>query len=563
MVPVRSYQSGQHLNASEIKRGFGRRLTIVIVTIMIAVFSIASTFIILKALQARNAESEKLATAANSLSQALDREVTRAYALLVGLESSPALHDGNLQAFHKQLTETTVPEGAWLTLSSKEKVLLHSRFPFGTTLPSLSDFTPQPAFLERIDTLEFSLTGRVQSIMLNATLVTVNTKVHNHNGEWQYFLTTVLSDQRFTSIMKQQRNPLNLTGAIYDQNNNGIVSVRGEDVVIGPQMAGPVSATLSATPASVAMSGLTHADDPEGIPSLIAFSRSELTQWTVTTSISRADLDGPLFETLRLLAITGMMLMLAGGGALLYLRHAIETPIDLLETSVAEADETVERLTRRLLETQEDEHQRIARELHDSTAQHLVGALLGVMSIENKVSSDKAAGLVMKDVKSSIELALNELRTFSYLLHPRDLGERGLAITLKGFVQGFIERSGLRGEVSIDPAVDDLPFELQRTLLRIVQEALANVYRHAKATYVSVTVEIGPKNLVLTIQDNGQGSKAKRFEDADINDGVGIPSMRGRLIAFGGELTIDISTTGTIIRATIPRGAEHENTPRL
>lgn len=553
-MPTRYRRSGRHPNANEIKQGFGRRLTIVIVTVLVAVFSVASTFVILKALQARNAESEKLATASNSLSQALDREVARAHALLVGLESSPALHADNLQEFHKQLTETSVPEGAWLTLSSKEKVLLHSRFPFGTPLPSLSEFTPQPAFLERIDTLEFSLTGRVQAVALDATMVTVNMKVPGPDGGWRYFLTTVLSDQRFASIMKQQRNPSNLAGAIYDQNNNGIVSVRVEDVVVAPQMAGPVSAALSATPASVAMTGLIYADDPAGVPSLVAFNRSEFTQWTVTTSISRADLNGPLFEALRYLAITGLALMLAGGGALIYLRRAIETPIDLLEKSAAEADETVERLTERLLQVQEDEHQRIARELHDSTAQHLVGALLGVMGIESKVSSDKAVGLIVNDVKSSIELALNELRTFSYLLHPRDLGKRGLATTLEGFVHGFIERSGVRGEVSIDPAADDLPFELQRSLLRIGQEALANVHRHAKATHISVTFEIELERLVLTIRDNGQGNGTKRFVDADANDGVGIPSMRGRLIPFGGELLIDTSTPGTTVRAIIPRG---------
>lgn len=552
-MPTLYHRSGRHPTAREIKPRIRRRLAIVIVSVLVTVFSVASTFAILKALQVRNAESEKLITASNSLSQALDREVARAHALLVGLESSPALHADNLEEFHKQLTETSIPEGAWLVLSSKEKVLLHSRYPFGTKLPSLSDFEPQAAFLSRLDELEFSLTGRVRAVMLDATMVTVNMKVPDPGGGWRFFLTTVLSDQRFASIIKQQRNPSNLAGAIYDQNNNGIVSVRGEDVVVALQMSEPVSAALSATPASVAMTGLIYADDLAGVPSLVAFNRSEVTHWTVTTSMPRATLDGPLFETLSFLAIAALALLVAGGGALLYLRREIETPIDLLETSVTEAGEAVERLTGRLLQVQEDEHQRIARELHDSTAQHLVGALLGMMSIESKVSPDKSASLTVSDVKSSIELALNELRTFSYLLHPRDLGKRGLATTLTGFVHGFIDRSGLGGEVKIDPAADDLPVELQRSLLRIGQEALANVHRHAKATYVFVTFEFEPERMVLTIQDDGLGSQTKRFDVASAEDGVGIPSMRGRLIPFGGELKIESSADGTTVRAIVPR----------
>jgi signal transduction histidine kinase len=206
-----------------------------------------------------------------------------------------------------------------------------------------------------------------------------------------------------------------------------------------------------------------------------------------------------------------------------------------------------------LLQVQEDEHQRIARELHDSTAQHLVGALLGVMGIASKVTADKAASSIVNDIKSSIELALNELRTFSYLLHPRDLGKRGLARALTDFVHGFMERSGLRGEVWIDPAADDLPVELQRSLLRIGQEALANVHRHAKATSISVKFEMEPKCMVLTIQDNGQGGTSPGFDEADAGNGVGIPSMRGRLIPFGGELKIQTSASGTMVRAIVPR----------
>ncbi|MEJ1116918.1 histidine kinase [Phyllobacterium sp. CCNWLW109] len=551
-MPAFYQRSGRQPIANEIKPRI-RRLTVIIASVLFVAFSIVSTFVILRAQQERHAGTEKLIAASHGLSQALDREVASSHALLVGLGSSPALHADDLRLFHKQLTETSLPEGAWLVLSNKEKVLLHSLYPFGTKLPSLSDFAPQPAFLERIDTLEFSLTGRVRAVMLNATMVTINMKVSDPDGGWRYFLTTVLSDQRFASFLKQQRNPPNFEGAIYDQNNNGIVSASGEDVVVAQQMAEPVRVALLATPTPGAVTGIVYADDPHGVPSLIAFNRSEVTQWTATMSMPQASFDGQLFGTLRFLAVMAGALMLAGGCALFYLRHLIEAPIGLLETSITEAGETVEMLTGRLLQAQEDEHQRIARELHDSTAQHLVAALLGMMSMEKKVSSDKTAVRIVSDVKSSIELALTEMRTFSYLLHPRDLGKRGLATTLTSFVHGFIQRSGIRGEVSIDPAADDLSIELQRSLLRIGQEALANVHRHAKATSISVTFRIEPERIVLTITDNGLGSGAPGFVERDAGYGVGIPSMKGRLNPFGGALEIESSTDGTTVRAIIPR----------
>lgn len=546
-MPTHISGLGRHPHTEEIKPRIRRRLTIVIATVLVAVYSIASTFVILNALQARRTEIEKLTTASNNLSQALDREIARAHALLLGLESSPALHADNLREFHKQLTETTVPQGAWLILSNKEKLLANSLFPFDTPMPSLSEFTPQPDFFSRIDQLEFSLTGWVRGVLTGSTAVTVNMKVPEPGGGWRYFLTTVLSDQRFALIIKQQRNPPNVTAAIFDHNRKGILSVKGEDVVIGPQIAADVSARLSAQPAAIELNGLVYADATEG-PSLIAFNHSEYTQWTVATSMSRADLDGPLFDTLTFLAGTAFVLAMVGGGALLYLRRTIETPIDLLEHSVAEADETVEKLTGRLLQTQEDEQQRIASELHDSTAQHLVAALLGVMGMK-KAASDKATTQVMNDIKSSIEMALNELRTFSYLLYPRDLATSGLASTLAGFVRGFLERSGLGGEVSIDPAADDLPLELQRTFLRIGQECLANVHRHAKATRIVVAFQVEPERASLTIQDNGQGNQ---FQHSDKEFGVGIASMRGRLMPYGGQLHIDNTTDGTTVRAIVP-----------
>ncbi|MGO4393005.1 histidine kinase [Variovorax sp. M-6] len=538
----------------ELKPRLRRQLAIVIAGALFVVFALSATYIIVGVLRARSGEIGRLIAASADLSQALDREVARSHALLMGLEYSPALQRRDLEAFQKQMAATRVPEGSWLILSDREKLVVHSLRPFGSRLPTLADFTPQPAFLERIDQLDVSLTGRVGSLLLNQTAVTVNMKARDPDGGWTYFLTTVLSDQRFASIVKEQQMAPGLTGAIYDHSLNGVVSVRGDEIIVAPVMAEAASFVLGDTAAS-AESGLIRATDQHDGPSLIAYTRSGYTQWIATTSMTRADLDAPLHDALKLLAGAGFLMGLAGIGVWRYLRREIESPIERLERNIAAADANVEHLTERLLHVQEDEHQRIARELHDSTAQHLVGAMLGVANLERIEAGNDGARSMLKDVKTSVESALNELRTFTFLIHPRDLGEHGLARALRDFAQGFIHRSGLTGTVSVDSAADFLPFELQRSLLRIAQGALANVHRHAKATQVDVRLEMDATRIVLSIEDNGLGSRQSTPDGQGHGNGVGIPSMHGRLIPFGGELKIEKSASGTVVRAVVPRPA--------
>lgn len=540
--------NGRQRPAEGLKPRLRRRLALLIACSLALVFALSATYVIANVLRARSDEIERLRAASSLLSQALDREVARSHALLIGLEHSPALQAHDIRAFQQQMASTKVPDGAWLTLSDREKLVAHSLRPFGSPLPTLADFKPQPAFFERIDQLDVSLTGRVLGVTLDKTAVAVNMKVRDADGRWTYFLTTVLSDHRFASILKDQRMPAKVTAGIYDHNLHGVVAMRGEKVFIAPVMA---PAALSALGAESAAAGLISAADAEGHRSLLAYARSDATHWVSMAATRLDDLDAPVHRALKILALAGVLMGLAGFAAWRYLRREIEPPIDQLEKSIATADAAVKHLTGRLLQAQEDEHQRIARELHDSTAQHLVGAMLGVVHLERTLPGDDAARGVLKDVKTTVESALNELRTFTLLLHPRDLGESGLAHALTDFVQGFLRRAGLRGTVSVDEAADSLPFELQRSLLRIAQAALANVYRHAKATQVQVRLEIDAQHVVLSIDDDGLGGRHQ--SGSDQGHGVGIPSMQGRLIPFGGELKFEITASGTSVRAIVPR----------
>jgi PAS domain S-box-containing protein len=212
-----------------------------------------------------------------------------------------------------------------------------------------------------------------------------------------------------------------------------------------------------------------------------------------------------------------------------------------------------EELSERLVTLQEEERRRIARELHDSTAQHLVAANLNLMILRSKtgLGSDQAA--LWDEVESSMQEALKELRTFSYLMHPPALQAEGLRSTIRQYIDGYAHRSGLTVRFKSNPRLDKLPFRMQRSLFRIVQEALANVHRHASASRVSIDLRRVDRRLFLTVSDNGNGVEGMSQERREpLRPGVGILGIRARVQQLGGELKIKTGINGTIIQVSVP-----------
>ena len=213
-----------------------------------------------------------------------------------------------------------------------------------------------------------------------------------------------------------------------------------------------------------------------------------------------------------------------------------------------------------LASIQEDIQQRIASDLHDSTCQHLIAASLGLMRIRRSLGDPVAAERLCQEIDASIDEALRELRAFAYLLHPQDLTLDRLKATIEHYADGFAARTSLRVTTRIASEVDLLPYETQRSILRVVQEALTNVFRHAKATEVDIVLDVAESELRLTISDNGRGFRADHGKPGAkaISIGVGIPAMRARLQQIGGSLDIYSDTTvrrsGTILRAVFPHG---------
>jgi signal transduction histidine kinase len=212
----------------------------------------------------------------------------------------------------------------------------------------------------------------------------------------------------------------------------------------------------------------------------------------------------------------------------------------------------------RLLRAQETERRRIARDLHDSTAQLLVGLQLGIGQLK-RTKLDERCGRVLADCERTLESIQREIRTLSFICHPPSLDNMDLSEALDALFRGFGQRSELAIELDLDD-VGELAPAMEAALYRVAQEALANIYRHADATRIHVRLEERRRCVHLFIEDDGVGLRAARRTRA--SSGVGISSMKERLAEIGGRLSLQSDDGGTRLVASVPRaeGAGHLRT---
>ncbi len=223
-------------------------------------------------------------------------------------------------------------------------------------------------------------------------------------------------------------------------------------------------------------------------------------------------------------------------------------------TEIVENRQSIADLHERLISLQEDERQRIAIELHDLTAQYLVAAGLSMVAVRNATGAIAGVSALCDDVDDLIDAALKELRVFTYLLHPPGLDRDGLKTTLERFVAGVHKRSSLQIDLTVDDEVESLPYEFQRTVLRITQEALANAHRHAEARSVDIKMTIDDDKLRLIVCDDGRGMPHASMDELaeGLQLGVGIAGMKTRTDQLGGEIEFVTNSSGTTVIVVIP-----------
>jgi PAS domain S-box-containing protein len=219
------------------------------------------------------------------------------------------------------------------------------------------------------------------------------------------------------------------------------------------------------------------------------------------------------------------------------------------------AERAIHNLSTQLLKLQDEERRRFGRELHDGLAQTVLAINLSLAQVrQSLVAQDRGAALPLEKARELTQQMSREIRTLSYLLHPPLLDDLGLLSTLKEYVHGFSERSGIDTQLRAWTDFDRLPQPLEIALFRIVQESLANVQRHSGSKAAEIRLEQRDSLLTLEVIDHGHGltlSANGNPTQRQARLGVGIPGMRERMAQLGGHLEIISNPTGTTVRATI------------
>ncbi len=216
------------------------------------------------------------------------------------------------------------------------------------------------------------------------------------------------------------------------------------------------------------------------------------------------------------------------------------------------SEEALRILSARLLQIQDQERRRIARELHDGTTQVLSGIKVN-LGIVRRMKLPRTVADVLDETIAMADRATQDLRTTSYLLHPPELDIIGLAGATRSFARGFSKRTGIRTLVTISPQLERLSQDVETALFRILQESLTNVHRHSGSPTAEIKLLSADGYVLQEIRDFGCGmTSAGASSNPDAPLGVGIAGMHARVRQLGGIMQIDSDSRGTVVRVKVP-----------
>jgi CHASE3 domain sensor protein len=219
-------------------------------------------------------------------------------------------------------------------------------------------------------------------------------------------------------------------------------------------------------------------------------------------------------------------------------------------TARESAERAAGMLSNRLIHLQDEERRRFSRELHDSLGQYLVGMKMAFSPIVAEHKDDQR----YQDCASLLDQVLGETRTLSHLLHPPGLEEAGFTSAARWYAEGFAERSGIGVSTNLPDPANRLPAPVEFALLRVLQESLTNIHKHAQSKRAEVSLTILPHRAIFSVRDFGVGVPREildRFKDHGTS-GVGWAGMRGRVAELGGEFRVSSDGRGTEISVMLP-----------
>lgn len=223
---------------------------------------------------------------------------------------------------------------------------------------------------------------------------------------------------------------------------------------------------------------------------------------------------------------------------------------------VRSSREHLQALSRRLVEIQEGERRYIASELHDEVGQALTGLTLGLQLVERRAGDPQAVRAEVSEMNRMLESVLEDLHRLAMDLRPASLDHLGLAAALRQHMAMVNDKYGLVAQFEMVGIQERLPDELEIAFYRIVQEALNNVVRHARAKHVDVVFDRRPDSLLLIIEDDGVGFDPQTTLEK--RERLGLFGMRERAEMLGGKMIIESTPgKGTTLLVEVPYGNTH------
>ena len=201
---------------------------------------------------------------------------------------------------------------------------------------------------------------------------------------------------------------------------------------------------------------------------------------------------------------------------------------------------------RRVVEAQELERRRLARELHDETGQALTSILLALRPLEDALEKEENRAAVA-ELRELVVATLQDVRRLAVELRPKVLDDFGLVPALERLTESFGEQTGIRVDFESRAGAERLPAEVETAIYRIVQESLTNVVKHAHARRVSILVTRKDGALTAVVEDDGRG-----FDTGETGDGFGLEGMRERVALLDGRLAVESGEAGTTLVAEVP-----------
>ena len=246
------------------------------------------------------------------------------------------------------------------------------------------------------------------------------------------------------------------------------------------------------------------------------------------------------YETMRLDKLLSEMLASLGAR----IGHIIEQK---------RAEARVDGLSSKLFHVQDDERRRLARELHDTTAQHIAAILMDLNVISRQAELlDAESRTSLSECISLARQSLYEVRTFSYLLHPPMLDELGLVSALRIYVEGFAERSGMHINFEPPASYNKLHTPLEVTLFHVVQEGLTNAHRHSGSTWATVRLIVNPTEVRVEVENETTAEPPNKIARHTGKIGVGMRSLQERVEHFGGTSALHSDSYRTVLEAVLP-----------